>query len=211
MSFDRFTDQIRSAEELATIVGTPSAFSLKKELKVLDDNMVRFIAHSPFVLIGTHSANGWCDVSPRGDGGGFVHVIDNQTILIPDRPGNKRVDTYRNILETGRVGLLFLVPGVGERLRVNGRAALIRDAAWLKLLHAQGKQPLVAVAVSVEECFLQCAKALLRSKLWEPHVRPDLQSLPCAAEMLNDHVQMPEFDTTKIQTLLDGAYKNNLY
>jgi len=211
MSFDRFADQIRSAEELATIIGTPSAFSLKKELKALDDHMRRFIAHSPLVVIGTHSANGRCDASPRGDAPGFVHVVDDRTLLIPDRPGNKRVDTFRNILETGSIGLLFLVPGVGETLRVNGRAAVIRDEAWLTPLSAEGKRPLVAIAVAIEECFLQCAKALLRSKLWEPHERPNSRSLPCAAEMFNDHVQMPEFDVAKIQTLLDRAYKNNLY
>ena len=211
MSLDRFTDQIRSAEELATIIGTPSAFSLKKELNALDEHMRRFISHSPFVVIGTHSASGRCDASPRGDAPGFVHVTDDSTLLIPERPGNRRVDTLRNILETGRIGVLFLVPGVGETLRVNGRAAIIRDETWLSLLSAQGKRPLVAIAVAVDECFLQCAKALLRSKLWEPHDRPDSRSLPCAAEMFNDHVQMPEYDAAKIQALLDGAYKNNLY
>jgi len=211
MSLDRFAEQIRSAEELATIIGTPSGISLKKELKALDEHMRRFIAHSPFVVISTHSTNGRCDASPRGDAPGFIHVVDDRTLLIPDRPGNKRVDSFRNILETGSIGLLFLVPGVGETLRVNGRAAMIRDETWLTPLSAQGKRPLVAVVVAIEECFLQCAKALLRSKLWEPHERPNLQSLPCAAEMLTDQVQMPEFDVAKMQTLLDGAYKNNLY
>jgi PPOX class probable FMN-dependent enzyme len=211
MSLDRFIDQIRSADELTAIIGTPSAFSLKKELRALDEHMRRFIAYSPFVVISTHSATGKCDASPRGDAPGFIHVVDEHTLLIPDRPGNKRVDSFRNILETGSIGLLFLVPGVGETLRVNGRAAIVRDEGWLKLLCAQGKQPRVAVAVAVEECFLQCAKALLRSKLWEPHERPDVQSLPCAAEMFKDQVQMPEFDVAKIQTLLDTAYKNNLY
>lgn len=211
MSFDRFADQIHSAEELKVIIGMPSAFSLRKELTALDEHMVRFVAHSPFVVVGTHAADGRCDVSPRGDAPGFVHVVDDRTLLIPDRPGNRRVDTLRNILETGRIGLLFLVPGVGETLRVNGRAAVVRDEAWLTPLSVQGKRPLVAVAVAVEECFLQCAKALLRSGLWEPHERPDSQSLPCAADMFNDHVRMPELDAAKIQALLDGAYKNNLY
>lgn len=211
MTFDRFTDQVRSAEELGTIIGTPSAFSLKKELRALDEHMRRFVAHSPFVVISTHSADGRCDASPRGDAAGFIHVIDDRTMLIPDRPGNRRVDTLRNILETGRIGLLFLVPGVGETLRVNGRATIIRDEAWLTPLSVQGKRPLVAVAIAVEECFLQCAKALVRSKLWDPHERPDLRDLPCAAEMFNDHVQMPEFDAAKIQALLDEAYKSKLY
>ena len=211
MLFDQFTDQIRSAGVLASIIGTPSALSLKKELKALDEHMRRFIAHSPFVIISTHSADGRCDASPRGDAPGFIHVVDAQTMLIPDRPGNKRADSFRNILETGSIGLLFLIPGVGETLRVNGRAAIIRDENWLAVLSAEGKRPAVAIAVSVEECFLQCAKALLRSKLWEPHERPDLRSLPCAAEMLSHHVQMPEYDVDKMQALLDGAYKNNLY
>ena len=140
-----------------------------------------------------------------------MSVVDDRTLLIPDRLGNKRVDSYRNILETGRIGLLFLVPGFGETLRVNGRAVLIRDEAWLTPLTAQGKRPLVAVAVEVEECFLQCAKALIRSKLWEAHERPNLQSLPCAAEMFRDQVKMPEFDIAKLQALLDEAYKSKLY
>lgn len=211
MSFDRFAAQVRSAEELAAIIGTPSSIALKKELTTLDQHMRRFIAHSPFLVISTHSENGTCDASPRGDAPGFVHVLDDRMLLIPDRFGNKRTDSYRNILETGRIGLLFLIPGVGETLRVNGRAAIIRDEAWLTPLTAQGKRPLVAVAVEVEECFLQCAKALIRSKLWKPHEWPNLQSLPSAAEMFTDHVQMPEYDVAKMQAALDGAYKNNLY
>ena len=211
MSFDRFAEQVCSAEELAAIIGSPSSMSLKKELTTLDEHMRRFIAHSPFLVISTHSANGRCDASPRGDAPGCIHVVDDRTLLIPDRFGNKRADSFRNILETSRIGLLFLIPGVGETLRVNGRAVIIRDEAWLTPLTAQGKRPLVAVAVAVEECFLQCAKALLRSKLWEPHERPNFQSLPCAAEMFADHVQMPEYDVAKMQAALDGAYKNNLY
>ena len=117
MSLDRFAEQVRSAEELAALIGTPSAMSLKKELETLDEHMRRFIAHSPFAIISTHSADGRCDASPRGDAPGFVSVVDDRTLLIPDRSGNKRVDSFRNILETGRIGLLFLVPGFGETLR----------------------------------------------------------------------------------------------
>ena len=113
MSLDRFTEQVRSAEELASIVGTPSALAVKKELQSLDEHMRRFIVCSPFVVISTHSADGRCDASPRGDAPGFVHVVDERTLLIPDRRGNKRVDSFRNILETGAIGLLFLVPGFG--------------------------------------------------------------------------------------------------
>ena len=109
------------------------------------------------------------------------------------------------------VGVLCLIPGVGETLRVNGRAAIIRDEAWLTPMGAQGRLPLVPIAVEVEECYLQCAKALIRSKLWEPHERPNPPSLPSAAEMFADQVQMPEFDVAAMQTLLDGAYRDRLY
>ena len=211
MPFDRFTQQVRSTEELTAILGTPSLMALKKELTALDEHMRRFIAHSPFLVISTHSADGRCDASPRGDAPGFIHVVDERTLLIPDRFGNKRADSFRNILETGRVGLLFLIPGVGETLRVNGRAVIIRDEVWLTPLTAQGKQPLGAGAVEVEECYLQCAKALIRSKLWKPEGWPNLQSLPCAAEMFTDHVKMPEYDVATMRAALDGAYKDKLY
>jgi len=211
MTLERFTQQVTTTEQLASIVGAPSPISLKKERTTLDEHMQQFIAHAPFLVLSTHGSDGRCDASPRGDAPGFVHVIDDRTLLIPDRPGNRRVDSFRNIVETRRVGLLFLVPGMGETLRINGRAVLIRDEAWLTPLTAQGKQPQLAVAVEVEECYLQCAKALIRSHLWEPHERPSLESLPCAAEMLSDQCHLPEFDLAKMQTLLDGAYKNNLY
>ena len=211
MTLDRFVEQIHTAEELTSILGTPSTMSIKKELKALDEHMRRFIAHSPFLVLSTHSADGRCDASPRGDAPGFVHVLDDRILLIPDRYGNKRVDSFRNILETGCVGLLFLIPGVGETLRVNGRAVLIRDEACLTPMTAGGKRPLVAVAVEVQECYLQCAKALLRSKLWKPEEWPNLKSLPSAAEMFADHVQMPEYDAAKMQVALEHAYKNNLY
>jgi hypothetical protein len=211
MLFDRFAEPIRSAEQLSAIIGTPSEFSLRKELTALDEHMRRFIAHSPFVIISTHSADGRCDASPRGDSPGFIQVVDDQMLLIPDRFGNKRVDSYRNIIETGRIGLLFLIPGLGEALRVNGRAGLISDESWLAPMTVHEKCPKLAVAVRVEECFLQCAKAIIRSKLWEPVDRSSLEAMPCAAEMLHDQVKMPEFDVGKVQALLDEAYRTKLY
>ena len=211
MSFDRFTDRITSPDDLTALIGTPGPLALKKELRALDEHMRRFIAHAPFVVMSTHSADGRCDASPRGDGPGFVQIVDDKTLLIPDRPANRRVDSFRNILATGHVGLLFLVPGFGETLRVNGRAALVRDRTWLEPMSAQGKIPTLAIAVSIEECFLQCAKAIIRSKLWEPAERQSLAALPCAGEMLADQAQMPEFDAVKMQALLDDAYREKLY
>ena len=211
MLFGHFTEQISTTSALESIIGTPSGVAIRKELTALDEHMRRFIQHSPFLIISTSSADGRCDASPRGDPPGSIYVVDDRTLLIPDRPGNRRADSLRNIVETGNIGLLFLIPGVGETLRVNGKAAIIRDAQWLTTLSTKGKQPTIAIAVSVEQCFLQCAKALLRSKLWDHRERPSMQSLPCAAEMLAHHVQMPEYDVAKMQELLDGSYKNKLY
>ncbi|MBM4074436.1 MAG: pyridoxamine 5'-phosphate oxidase family protein, partial [Planctomycetes bacterium] len=167
MSFEQFNQYVTSVEELRNLVGEPSPIALKKERKSLDDHMKQFILASPFLVMSTYGQDGRCDASPRGDSPGFAHVIDEQRILVPDRPGNRRVDSLRNILETERIGLLFFVPGYGETLRINGRAKLIRDERWLSCLVAQGKRPLLAIAVEVDECFLQCAKALIRSRLWQ--------------------------------------------
>jgi len=206
-----FQHVVTHLEEITAVIGTPGPLSLKKELTFLDEHMRKFVAQSPFLVISTCDADGNCDASPRGDPPGFVRVLDDGTLLIPDRPGNKRVDGMRNILATGRVGLLFLVPGMGETLRVNGRASIIRDEEHLATMVVHGKRPVLAIAVTPEQCFLQCAKAIVRSKLWERHDRPDLESLPCAAQMLVDQAKMPEHDVASMQELLDGAYKNGLY
>lgn len=211
MASASFQQVVTNVDEIAAVIGTPGPLSLKKELPHLDEHMRKFITQSPFLVISTCDADGNCDASPRGDPPGFVKVLDDGTLLIPDRPGNKRVDGMKNILQTGRVGLLFLVPGMGETLRVNGRASIIRDEAHLATMIVNGKQPVLAIAVTPEQCFLQCAKAIVRSKLWERHERPDLEALPCAVQMLVDHAKLPEHDVTSMQKLLDGAYKNGLY
>jgi len=207
MPFTDFTQHVTSLAEIVEMLGTPSELALRKELKHLDEHMQRFIQHSPFLIISTHGADGKCDASPRGDASGFVQVRDEKTLLIPDRRGNRRVDSLRNILETGRIGILFLVPGMGETLRINGRAAVIRDEDQLAPFTAAGQRPLLGIVVEVEECYLQCAKALLRSKLWDASARPDLANVPCAAEMFAAAAQMPEFDTAKVQASLEGAYQ----
>lgn len=206
-----FQNVVTTVEELVGVIGTPGPLSLKKELPTLDEHMRKFISHAPFLVLSTCDTAGNCDASPRGDGPGFVRVLDDGTLLIPDRPGNKRVDSMRNILQTGRVGLLFLVPGMGETLRINGRASLIRDEEHLAPLTVNGKRPTLAIAVVPEQCFLQCAKAIVRSKLWERHERPDMESLPCAAQMLVDQAKLPEHNVESMQKLLDGAYTNGLY
>src|SRR5215510_6600575 len=155
-----FEGIITREQELRDLVGTPGDRSQLKERPALDFHSRAFIAHSPFLLIATSDADGRCDVSPRGDAPGFVLVLDDKRLVIPDRPGNRRIDSIRNILATGRVGLLFMVPGVDEELRVNGRACVTRDEALLTRLEAQGKRPMLGIGVEVQECFLLCAKAI---------------------------------------------------
>ena len=206
MEDSRFGDCLTNATELRHLVGEPGEVSLKKELDHLDEHMRAFIALSPYVLVGTHSREARCDVSPRGDAPGFVAVLDSRTLLVPERPGNRRVDSLRNIIETGRVGLLFLVPGRGETLRVNGRASVIRDAEWLERLSAQGKTPQLAVAVSVEECFLHCAKSIMRSKLWSPDAWPRADRLPSLAKMILDANPIAGESVESLDAKINEAY-----
>ena len=211
MNTSRFQRVVTSVDELTELIGLPSELVLKKQLAELDDHMKTLIAESPFLLLGTFSREGNCDVSPRGDAYGLVWIVDSKTLIIPDRRGNRRIDSLRNILETGRVGLLFLVPGMGETLRVNGHACLIRDEEVLASLAAEGKPPLVAIAVEIEECFLQCAKAIIRSKLWERGPRERNSSLPCFAQILIDQTKIEGESVESLNEQIKDSYANRLY
>ena len=212
MGIPRFRDVVTSAEELARVIGVPSELVLKKQLTELDAHMKRFIAESPFLLLGTAGRDGSCDVSPRGDAPGrLATVLDARTLVIPERRGNRRADSLRNIIETGRAGLLFLIPGVGETLRVNGRACVVRDDELLAPLAAEGKLPLVAVVVEVEECYLQCAKAVLRSKLWDARSPGRASTLPGLAEMLNDQTRIEGQTVESLSRMIEDSYRNHLY
>jgi PPOX class probable FMN-dependent enzyme len=206
-----FKDVVTSAEELAEVIGVPGELVIRKQLPELDDHMRRFIAESPFLLIGTSGRDGSCDVSPRGDAPGLATVLDARTLLIPERRGNRRADSLRNIIETGRAGLLFLIPGVGETLRVNGRACVIRDEAVLAPLAVEGKRPLVGIVVEVEECFLQCAKAVIRSKLWDAGATGRASSLPGLAEMLNDQTRIEGQTVESLSRMIEDSYRDHLY
>lgn len=184
---------------------------VKKQLSELDGHMQTFIAKSPFLLLGTFGSNGACDVSPRGDAYGLATVLDSRTLVIPDRRGNRRVDSLRNVLETGRVGLLFLIPGMGETLRVNGRACLIQDDDILASMAIKGVPPQVGIAVEVEECFLQCAKAIIRSRLWDNSVGDRGPTLPCFAEILIDQTKIVGETVESLNRQIEDSYKNKLY
>src|SRR5881296_2094602 len=176
-----FKHVVTTESELRELIGSPSERAIKKDVAVLDAHCRDFIARSPFLLLATASAGGRCDVSPKGDVPGFVRVLDDRHLVIPDRPGNKRLDGMRNLLQNPHAGMIFLIPGREETLRVNGRASIVRDEDILESLAARDKRPHVAIAVEVEECFFHCPKAFRRSQLWEPEAWPDRSILPSMA------------------------------
>ena len=208
MSLDRFENRITSPDELQSLIGSPSELVIRKQLAELDHHMQAFIAESPFLLLGTYDHYGLCDVSPRGDLPSVAKVLDSKTLVIAERPGNRRADSLQNVIETGRVGLLFVIPGLGETLRVNGVACVIREDPVLAALSVQGKSPVVGIAV--EECYLQCAKALIRSKLWEPPQPLKTPSLSCFAEILIDQTNIDE-TVESLDKQIQQSYAEWLY
>lgn len=199
-----------SAEELESLIGSPSELVIRKQLAELDRHMQDFIAESPFLLLGTIDGEGRCDVSPRGDRPSVAKVLDPKTLVIAERPGNRRADSLLNIIETGRVGLLFAIPGLGETLRVNGTACVIRDEDVLVEMSVQGKSPVIGIAVEVEECYLQCAKALIRSKLWEPPQPLKTPSLSCFAKILIDQTKIDE-TVESLDEQIQRSYAERLF
>ncbi|MBC8354389.1 MAG: pyridoxamine 5'-phosphate oxidase family protein [Planctomycetes bacterium] len=210
MGLNCFQDLITSVDELSNLIGTPSELVIKKQLSELDDHMRTFIAESPFLLLGTVDREGRCDVSPRGDVPSVASVIDSQTLVLAERPGNRRADSLQNIMETGRVGLLFMIPGQGETLRVNGRACVFRDNAVLETMTVNDKQPVVGIGVEIEECYLQCAKALIRSHLWDNPENRKQTSLPSYGQILIDQTKIDQ-TVESLNQQIEESYAKRLY
>ena len=206
-----FEYSIKSEEELRSIIGYPSELVNKKVISQLDHHCIDFISKSPFLVLSTSDNFGYCDASPRGDQPGFVQVLNEKQLIIPERPGNKRIDTLRNILSNPRVGLLFFIPGLGETLRINGHATIVKDEELLMTMAVSGKTPLLGISVEVDECFIHCAKAFKRSGLWEPETWADKEELPRAAKILLEHAKLPDSSEESIQKRLEDGYKNRLY
>ena len=179
-------DVVRSERELREIYDRPSERAVCKETPTLGDDCRAFIAHSPFLVMGTAGADGTCDVSPKGDAPGFVHVLDDRHLLVPDRLGNNRLDGLRNIVENGYVALIFFIPGREDMLRVNGRATITRDDALRERFAVEGKLPRTVVLVEVEQCFLHCSRAAKRSRLWDPARWPDRSAVRSMQRMIWD-------------------------
>ncbi|PSK64192.1 hypothetical protein B0E53_03869 [Micromonospora sp. MH33] len=203
------TQEITTPEELAELLGAPTRRALDKERTVLHQRDREWLAAAPFCLVATAGADGSCDVSPKGDPAGFTLVLDETTIAIPERPGNRRADGYRNILANPHVGLLFLIPGRTDTLRINGRARLVRDAPYFADMEVEGHRPVLAVEVTIEQIFYHCAKAFLRSKLWRPETwRPD--ALPTRARLVKE-VEAPTENLADLERHYGPDYARNLY
>ena len=205
-----FSEVVTSEEQLRAIIGPPMPRALKKEISSLDLHCRALIARSPFVLIASSDAQGRMDVSPKGDPPGFVQVLDDSTLAIPDRPGNRRADTFGNVLRNPGVGLLFLIPGKPETLRVNGLARVVRDRGLRERMAVAGKVPELALVVTVEQAFIHCAKCMIRSRLWEPELWPDLTGLPSQARCLVDHGKLSE-SLEEVQASVEESRRTRLY
>ncbi|MBA8795992.1 hypothetical protein FHX74_003633 [Friedmanniella endophytica] len=204
-------DEITDLDELTALVGEPTQAVRDKVRPALHDLDRRWLAASPFCVLATADADGRLDASPKGDPAGrLVHVIDDHTLVIAERPGNKRVDGYRNVLVNPHVGLLFLIPGRGDTLRVNGRARLVRDAPFFADLEVRGRRPLLALVVEVEEVFHHCAKAFLRSQLWKPETW-DPDALASRAEIAHQ-LDRRDASLDELRAYYDEAsYSRGLY
>jgi PPOX class probable FMN-dependent enzyme len=201
--------EITSVSELEAVIGTPLPPVAQKERPVLDPIDVQWIGRSPFIMMATSAADGSCDVSPKGDPAGFVHVLDERTLAVPERPGNRRVDGYHNILTNPHVGLIFIVPGRTDTLRVNGRARLVRDAPYFDAMVVKTHRPILALEVAVEEVFYHCAKAFMRSQLWKPETwnAEALPSRPAIAGAL----ERPDMTQEELAQYYGPTYEERLY
>ena len=206
----RFKEVITTHERLRQIIKEPSRFVANKVIDHVDEYCRRFIATAPFLIIGSTNAAAAMDLSPKGDAPGFVHVLDDHTVAIPDRLGNNRVDTLCNLLEDDRVGLIFLVPGRRETLRMSGHAAIVRDSALNRHLAHNGKTPNLAVAVHIDRAFFHCAKCMIRSGLWEPDRWPDSSGLPSLAETMVHHGKLND-SVEDVTEIVRRDAENRLY
>ncbi|HTU97053.1 MAG TPA: pyridoxamine 5'-phosphate oxidase family protein [Solirubrobacteraceae bacterium] len=200
------TRAITDEEQLREIIGEPTELVVTKITDRLNSLTRQFIERSPFVCVGTADPDGGLDVSPRGDPAGFVRILDERTLLLPERPGNRIADTLTNLLVDPRIALLFLIPGVGDTYRVNGTAEIVDDPALLAASTVDGKAPRLGLLIAIEECYTQCSKAVIRSQVWNPERHIDRSELPSSGQIfrsLND----PSFDADQYDRERAGRYE----
>lgn len=206
-----FRNTIKNLEELRGLFGSPSDLVNNKVIDFLDDHVKAYILKTPLLFVATSDSNGRCDASPRGDRPGFVHVVDDKHLVIPERPGNRRFDSLRNILSNPNVGLIFIIPGLKETLRINGRACLINDEEILSKLKVQGKRPWLGIGVRVEECYIHCAKAFMRSGAWDRDTWLTPELLPIPSQILADHINKDGISSEIVSNALKESYEKRMY
>lgn len=211
MEQEIFKEIIDTEDELRSLFGTPSHLVNNKVISKIDHHCRDFISKSPIIFLATSDSSGFCDVSPRGDAAGFVLVVDDKHLVIPERPGNRRFDTLRNIIENPRIGLIFIIPGLEETLRINGKAKIIKDKEILQRLEAHGKVPIIGIGVEVEEGFIHCAKAFKRSNLWNNNYWLNKDSLPKPAVILAEHAKNLKMTEEDIMKAMKESYEKRLY
>jgi PPOX class probable FMN-dependent enzyme len=201
---NRYEEVIATRQRLRELSRQPSQRACNKVIDHIDDICRRFIAASPFVMVGSRGADGRLDLSPKGDPPGFVAVLDEKTLAIPDRLGNNRLDTFENLLTHPDVGLFFMIPGHGDTLRVSGKGRIARDEALQGRLAINGKVPNLILVVTVEEAFMHCPKCMARSRLWSPEHWPDRTNVPSLAEAIVAHATPPE-TVAEVQAIIDDG------
>jgi PPOX class probable FMN-dependent enzyme len=201
---NRYEEVIATRQRLRELSRQPSQRACNKVIDHIDDICRRFIAASPFVMVGSRGADGRLDLSPKGDPPGFVAVLDEKTLAIPDRLGNNRLDTFENLLTHPDVGLFFMIPGHGDTLRVSGKGRIVRDEALQGRLAINGKVPNLILVVTVEEAFMHCPKCMARSRLWSPEHWPDRTNVPSLAEAIVAHATPPE-TVAEVQAIIDDG------
>lgn len=203
-------DAVSSERELRGLYPTPSERALRKELPALDEHCRAFVSASPFCVVATAGADGRCDASPRGGPAGFVRVDAEGRLLVPDLPGNRRLDTHANVVDNAHAGLLFLIPGIDETLRVNGTASITVDAEVRGGAVVEGRTPLAVLVVKPEQAYLHCGKAFRRSGLWRPEEWPERAALPSPARILRDHADRSA-TVDEVEASLEEGYATRLY
>ena len=206
-----FDAALTSPEQLREVYPLPARPSVAKEVDHLDPHCRTFIAHSTFMIMATSDAAGNLDVSPKGGPPGFVTVLDDHRLAVPDLSGNNRLDSIGNLVERPGIALLFCIPGLDETLRVNGRATITADPAVLDASEVRGIRPRVAIGVDVATAFIHCAKALRRGSVWQPDEWPDRTDMPSIACMLRDHYALPDLDVDAVERRLEQSYTNRLW
>ncbi len=199
---------IESEQQLRELYGFPMGRAKEKQLAALEKHSINFIEHSPFITLSSYAKSGALDCSPRGGEPGFIKVVNDTCILIPDAKGNNRLDSLVNMIETGNVGCLFLIPGVDETLRVNGVARISTDKVHLGLFNGEKHAPKSCIEISITEVFLHCAKALMRSELWSENAKIDRSSFPSMGRMINDQLSL--LDEPESQESMVKRYKLGL-